>query len=214
MINRRACINAIAALAISSSQAKAWFKHGTALSVFNRNTVAPGDSIANGYLAGVKYSDIVASFFGTTNLPFGHNGYGWQDLINISSEVDAVITSGNPQTLIMEGGTNDLAAGNNITATINLAISYNQSRIAAGWTNRRYILPVLSCSQYTKANQDSYNALLRSNAASQGWIVVPTDQDANLGATGAYANTTWFVDGTHPTAAGQNLIAQYIEGAM
>jgi lysophospholipase L1-like esterase len=65
------------------------------------------------------------------------------------------------------------------------------------------------------ADKQAYNGLILAGARAAGAdFIVDAAANPSLGADGAYANTTWFqADGTHPTQAGQQLIANAYSNA-
>ncbi len=63
--------------------------------------------------------------------------------------------------------------------------------------------------------KNAYNTLIRNGARAAGAdFLVDAAASPSLGADGAYSNQTWFqADGTHPTQAGQQLIANIYSNA-
>jgi hypothetical protein len=62
---------------------------------------------------------------------------------------------------------------------------------------------------------DSYNTWLRANWASIGCTgLADPAANTNLGADGAYASTTYFQDGIHPTTTGQQIYALAFQTAI
>lgn len=60
----------------------------------------------------------------------------------------------------------------------------------------------------------AYNTLLRANYQSLGITLCDIAQDARMGAPGAQANTTYFVDATHPTDLGRQILGEYYAAAI
>ena len=100
--------------------------------------------------------------------------------------------------------------------------AYCQARRAAGFAEI-FLGTLVSSTGNAVANFDTayaqpFNALIKGAgwAAANGvTAIVDFAADANLGATGAAANTDYFnVDGVHPATAGEILMAEIFEAAL
>lgn len=119
-------------------------------------------------------------------------------------------TNGGPSLAINAGATNDLQSYTAATV-VKTAASFAQSLQAAGCTP--FVTTILSRTGNSSvsgtptndAQKDSYNALLAAQWKSLGYKgLIDWGADPNLGADGAYANSTYFLgDGTHNTATGE-----------
>jgi hypothetical protein len=119
-------------------------------------------------------------------------------------------TNNGPSVAINAGATNDLQTytASNVVKT---AASLAQSLQAAGCTP--FVTTILSRvgnsnvagTPTNDAQKNSYDALLAAQWKSLGYKgLIDWGADPNLGADGAYANTTYFLaDGTHNTATGE-----------
>jgi hypothetical protein len=110
-----------------------------------------------------------------------------------------------PRKIIFHGNavTNDMALG-----LITPAAAYTMLQRAIVLDrkvmNPSYIIVGTQFSRNTQdANRDTWNASVRGGSADSGYRVCDIAANPLLGADGAYANTTYFGDGIHPTAAGQ-----------
>lgn len=124
--------------------------------------------------------------------------------------------SGLPNWLIVFAGTNGITLNANSAATEYAAFqTYIAARVAAGWPAAKIIvctmLPRTGVSETTRTN---YNASLVGDSGGVGYKLARLDLDASIGAAGQDTNLTWFLDGTHPTDAGQAIIASLIYAQM
>lgn len=130
-------------------------------------------------------------------------------------------TNNGPSLAINAGATNDLQSYAAATV-IKTAASLAQSLQAAGCTP--FVTSILSRTGTSSATgtptndaqKDSYNALLAAQWKSLGYKgLIDWGADPNLGADGAYSNTTYFQgDGTHTTATGQARQAAIASNAL
>lgn len=108
-------------------------------------------------------------------------------------------------------GTNDLADGDAVSQTYGYYESVCKQLRNAGYK-------VIATTTISRASievpvnlKDQYNLLIRSNWSDFADILADIAGDALLGADGAYANTTYFFDGVHPTQAGNDLISAMVQ---
>jgi lysophospholipase L1-like esterase len=196
--------------------------------------VAHGDSITAGIttcnpvsLPGTcpsAYPNQLAILLGASSINYGDPGAGINCcmgsidgqtmLVSAPSQVDAYASNPGAR-LIVFGGTNDIYTVGNPTATYTYFQSYISARLSAGWpANHIIVLEMISRTGYGAGNEDPFrapwNSLLQSGATTYGYQEIPLASDSFMGATGAWANTTYFLDGTHPTPLGQQIIANDI----
>jgi hypothetical protein len=110
------------------------------------------------------------------------------------------------------GATNGMATvGESVADALNDAISWSRKARAQGWKTVYSTMISRGCTGTGQSSTNDvlaqqFNALLMANGDEFDWIANPAAYPY-LGATGAYANTTYFnADagcGTHPTNAGQ-----------
>lgn len=130
-------------------------------------------------------------------------------------------TNNGPSLAINAGATNDLQSSTAATV-IKTAAAMAQSLQAAGCTP--FVTTILSRTGTSSATgtptndaqKDSYNALLAAQWKSMGYKgLIDWGADPNLGADGAYANTTYFLaDATHNTATGEARKAAIASNAL
>jgi lysophospholipase L1-like esterase len=188
----------------------------------NKNIVAVGDSITNGFETTTPYPGLVAGHFGTTSVVKAHDGSGWVhdggtgSIPANSSEVDAVVTVP-PQTLILFAGTNDFAFDNADPTTIfNDMMTYRAGRVSAGFNASKIIIAtMLPRGSFIESLRTSYNSLIVSNASTYGYAVARLDLDPNIGPLGSETNLTYYnSDQVHPNNAGHSIIAGIFEAVM
>lgn len=113
-------------------------------------------------------------------------------------------------TLVVWAGINDLAGGATGADTYAVLAAYCTARKAEGWQ----IILLTAISNVNDVTglpgfvteRLTLNALLRSNWATFVDYLLDGTLDSRLGATGAYADTTYFIDGVHLTSVGQAII--------
>lgn len=130
-------------------------------------------------------------------------------------------TNNGPSIAINFGATNDLQTFTAATV-IKTAAAMAQSLQAAGCVP--FVATILSRTGNSNATgtptndaqKDSYDALLAAQWKSMGYKgLIDFGADPNLGADGAYANTTYFLaDGTHNTATGEARKAAIASNAL
>lgn len=110
-------------------------------------------------------------------------------------------------------GTNDLGTFGADSCYTHL-MTYANARISAGF--KVVISTVLSRTPSGvragyETSRDSLNTLLVNTTETNSLKIVNFGQDANLGATLAYLNGTYFSDGIHTTPTGSKLCASYVK---
>jgi lysophospholipase L1-like esterase len=224
---RRLLIVAVALISfMSEGQA---FTRGGLVVAQCLNFVADGDSITFGVGTNtVPYATTIASALGVTGSNQGIVGAGWNynfgggSLIGTApAAVDPLLSSlscGSLKPILIGfAGTNDLntTRGNNTPAQAYAFFqTWFNARIAAGWPAQNIFVPTMisiTSADVSDANRVAYNDLLIAGATSQGYTIVPTGADANLGCNGCFSNSTYFQsDGIHPTNTGAAIIANLI----
>jgi lysophospholipase L1-like esterase len=114
--------------------------------------------------------------------------------------------------LIIFAGTNDIYVNGNPTRTYTYFQAYITARQSAGWPANHIIVPEMISRNGDSIYRAPWNALLVSGAATYGYQEVPLSSDTLIGQDGDSSNTTYFLDGIHPTDAGQLIIANDIVG--
>lgn len=129
--------------------------------------------------------------------------------------VDATIKAGRNNILFVLVGTNDLANTGTAAALETAWASYMTARRTAGW-NKIIACTLTSTNDATKQPKiDTFNTWLHANYATYADALSDFAADANLGCgTTCGANTTYFSDGLHPTAAGQAIMAPIAKTAI
>jgi len=93
--------------------------------------------------------------------------------------------------------------------------TYLNARISAGWTAGNICVGTMLPRQGQKeSDRSTYNGLIRSNAAGMGYKVCDFAADTRIGDAGDENNTTYYSDTIHPTAAGQQILADIIKSAI
>lgn len=114
-------------------------------------------------------------------------------------------------------GANDFLLGFTTTQCYSNLLSWVALAKADGF-NVLVITPISHIGTINGVTGDDYVADLAgkiiAGAAANGYTVVNAHGNANLGGVGAYANTTYFSDGIHPTQAGQDILASLFEAAI
>ena len=120
--------------------------------------------------------------------------------------------------LILFAGTNgmNLALGNHSAQTEYANFEeYIAARRTAGWPmNRVIVCTMLPRGAGEEAARAAYNPMLVAGATQYKYRLARFDLDANMGQAGQNSNTTYYLDGTHPTNAGQTILAGIIYQTM
>jgi len=89
---------------------------------------------------------------------------------------------------------------------------YCKNRRRAGW---KVIVSTMISAVDNDANKNTYNGYIRTNWPTFADGLADIAAEANLGADGAYANTTYFnADGIHLTDTGTQLVAPIVQAAI
>lgn len=139
-------------------------------------------------------------------------------ITDATGQIDPLQTAGIPNWLIVFAGTNGMNAslGNHSAATEYANFkTYIAARIAAGWTsNRIVVVTMLPRVGFTDATRQAFNASLVGDDGGYGYRLARVDQNSTIGDAADAADTNYYYDGTHPTVAGQAIIADVIYHAM
>lgn len=172
----------------------------------NNILVCDGDSITEGF-EGTPYTSLLPF---PTNWTIINNGIGGATLSDMRADaptnVDVHYDPAVQNIVIIWGGTNDFAAtGSTVAEVYAILQGYCADRHAVGWKvivttmlSRTSTNPVGG--ETLDTDKNAYNALIRANWPSFADGISDVAANANLGADGSYANTTYFVDGIHPTS--------------
>ena len=137
-------------------------------------------------------------------------------ILDAPAEVDAVLSNGKINKLVVWAGTNGLKLQANTPATeLGYATTYVDDRIAAGWTpDNITLVTMLPRETYNEANRGTFNAGLVSLASTKGCRLAAVHSNALIGLAGQQNNATYFSDTIHLTDLGQRIAAGIIEGVM
>lgn len=193
---------------------------------FNKFLVIDGDSISVPYLltAAQSYFYIAAQ---TTSpiLPFRTVALSGATCPNRTSAIPTSIQPlsvlGTKRALVIYCGTNDIGLSN---ATITAAQVYSNMQAyvtaarAAGYTKIAIatLLPFAEGTAGCAGNnpvRDSVNTMLRSSPAGAD-VLIDWAADATIGPDAVCGNTTYYSDGTHPTALTDSIMATYLEAQL
>lgn len=170
-----------------------------------------GDSITAGVGPATPYPNLVTTVDTFTKINYGSGGQKASTMRSRApQELYPLISSAAARNVVViMGGTNDLNGG--ATASAVLADIATLSRGL-----REQGFQTLVVGQLSRINIDSsisaLNTLLQKNWKSfADYYVLP---DPLLTGTGAYANATYFQDGTHPTTAGNTILAANVSTAI
>lgn len=183
-------------------------QRGITLASAPKIVVFDGDSISvnPGSTANFPYVAITSLAAPVPGRSFAVVGSAISDLVSRAASVDALYSASRTKNvLFVLIGRNDLPALGTSTWYANLK-TYCAARKAAGWT---VVIGTLLPSTATGFNalRNTANSLIIAEPLGTYWdAVCRFDQVANMGADGDAANTTYYADGTHPTAAGAALL--------
>jgi len=199
-------------------------------SPFDRNMVCVGDSITVGVGATVPYPTLIAAALSITASNQGVSSAGWaQDpgggslTARAPTTVDPLLASlaiqGQPPTLVLFAGTNDIALGGLTGAqTFTLFQTYAYARQTFGWSFGSFVVATMLPRQdATEGNRSAYNNALVSWCSANNVACARLDLDSNIGVAGAYNNATYYQQpqpNPHPTNAGLRIIANLVCGAV
>ena len=123
-------------------------------------------------------------------------------LANETADVLSKRVAGKPFIVSILGGTNDCVTGKPNSTSIANLLSYAANVHGVGGKINVLTLPSL---ENFETCREGLNTLIVSNAASFD-ALTRIDLNANVGADGAWANTTYFSDGRHWTSLAVNTI--------
>ncbi len=187
---------------------------GVQLAPRNLSSTSPlvfdGDSITAGAGA-TPFSNSVSPSDSFTKFNLGASGMYMRWLQSLAQSVDNLYAPLAAQNVVVIfAGSNDLSG--NAATVHNYLSAYCRERRKLGW---KVVVLTMISRNGKDADKNAYNALIRQNWRSYADELADIAEDPNLGADGAYANSTYFqADGVHPTNAGQSLIAQYVQAAV
>lgn len=172
--------------------------------------VCEGDSITAGigsypYPSGLRFR----TTWGVSNVAV--NGSDVQGCIDRApTTTDPLFPGAGQQAVIIWAGTN--TGGLTAAQTWSKLSDYAAARKVVGW---KVIVVTMLSRMAEDAYKNSLNALIRANWAGTfdglfDIAVIPV-----LGADGAYANTTYFIDGIHPTvSAEQTVVVPFMQAGV
>ncbi|WP_035347238.1 GDSL-type esterase/lipase family protein [Edaphobacter aggregans] len=185
---------------------------------------AIGDSITFGQGASSPWPSLLTltnqPTYTTTN--WGISGIQMQEINGSESNRVGMrcLSNYGPSVAVVFAGTNDLTGGSSTTTTFSALVGEIQTLKQAGC--KVFVGTMLSrigldpSGATVDSDKNTYDTLILGRARQVGADGI-IDFAANplLGADGAYANTTYFnTDGTHPTTAGQQLLANAASNAL
>jgi hypothetical protein len=206
---------------------------------YNVYIAADGDSITLGAdTPDVPYLTDLAALIATssvsvTTLNNGVSGISWSytwpstsppnpnTMIQAAPTVidpSLALTGYKDKWLILFAGTNgmNLGLGNHSAQTEYANFEqYVFARRRAGWDmSHTVVATMLPRGSGEEAVRTAYNALLVAGAASYKYRLARFDLDPTIGQANQNANTTYYLDGTHPTNLGQTILAGILYTAM
>jgi hypothetical protein len=145
---------------------------------------------------------------------FGINGSVTPDLVNRETADNGLLT---PKlqfsVLSVLIGHNDLVLGGSVAALETAITSYCQAMQAAGWLVVVSTLLPSTASGFN-ALRNTFNTWLRANYTNFANALADPASDATIGTDAAASNTTYYVDGTHPTTAAGPFLYPYFSNAI
>lgn len=209
----------IAALAVYSrdltaaeiSQIQAYFisKYLRARLIFVGDSIVVGTSAAssNGFSAHTWLSKSVSS----VNL-----GVGGTTVVQMVAKAAYETANWKSQntlnTVVIMGGTNDLASSGTGAATYAALVRLIKVWQSAGF---RVVVVTMLPRTGTDVERAAYNALIRSGAITHNYTVADAGGDALMGQNGQNTDTTYYnVDAVHPNDTGHTRIANYVIAAI
>jgi len=142
---------------------------------------------------------------------FAVSGSTMTDLNSRAASVDATYVSGAKNILFVGDGRNDMSTGLATTFVADLK-AYCLARKAVGWkVVVATVLPSTLLGFNTKRN--AANVLIVADTSFYD-ALARFDLDATMGPDAAASNTTYYSDGTHPTAAGHVILAPIAKAAI
>lgn len=183
-----------------------------------RRIVCDGDSITAGYFATnvLTFPYQLQQLEGDKSRVFNsaHHGYKIGDCINNAANfVSPIYVSGLTNYCVLMIGINDLVSGSgNDGPTIYASMgTYLSARTATGFKSIiQTVLPFAGATVAQESNRVVLNSLILGNT-SNWFAVVDPASDSHMTNP---ANTTYYLDGKHPTAAGFGVMASILNAAL
>lgn len=199
--------------AIGSSILTAKYLHGAD----TRLVVYEGDSITSGSVTGfVAYPATVTSHFAPA-LTWSNNavsGSTVATMVSRGAAVDALF-AGNPgpNVLSILIGVNNASGGFNASQFIAALKPYCQTRKSNTPGLKIMIIPLTACAS-VEATRDAYNVAINADPSFYD-LSMSIVGDTHIWQDGNSANTTYFVDGVHPTVLSQTtIIPPFVEAGL
>jgi lysophospholipase L1-like esterase len=183
------------------------------------NLASEGDSITDPTHAGQpNYAVLMDEEFavdGPTNI-FAITGSTITTLTSRQAVDNRQLVSGVTNILTVLIGRNDMGSDDlneSASTFISNLSTYCQTMQTAGW---KVVIATVLPSTLAGFNsvRDVANTLIRSGYTAYASALADIASDPTMGPDSAAANTTYYIDGTHPTSTGQALLAPYFEAAV
>ena len=167
----------------------------------------------------VSYSDNPAASL-TYKASTRENPFSSASVSHVTDDVLHLVPSGKQGVLHVLIGINDIAymqtpagisAGLTIATIFSNLKTYCNARRTAGWN--KIVVGTLTSSNLGESQRESLNTLIRGDSSFYD-ALADYAADSRIGADGAYASTTYFLDGTHPTTTGQQIMAGIATAAI
>lgn len=148
----------------------------------------------------------------------GVGGRKCQDVIdNAATEVDTHYQAIAPLNIAsLECGVNDYGVGAGQTTdpavTYAKMLTWVSARKAVGW--QVIVFTMESNSAVLESFRTTLNSSITGGAVANGYTVADVGSDSIMGCNGCYSNTTYFLDGIHPTVAGNLIYSGYLATAL
>jgi lysophospholipase L1-like esterase len=194
----------------------------------NRTIVAVGDSLTYGTgvdMGTQSWTAQIADAYGLTNVYVHNDGVAGSQLdamdTRAATGIDILPYTGVPTTLVIWGGTNDIAVGGQSASnTYNRLRTFIQNRKATGLYRKIVVVTAIPrADTSTTTNMFAYNTLIRNNwttlQADGADALVDLNTLAEFNADGDYNNTTYYnADKVHLTSTGYGVVATAIKAAI
>lgn len=207
-------LNSTEAGQILDTWAPAVYGSGAAAGTPTGRAVFDGDSITLGF--GATKARNWPYFLNPTSGWLGYDyaitGETWANIIARQALTNTFANSTN--WLFINGGTNDLGAGQTGAQIIANFQTYMTAAAAAGFTKPHMMATTLSTTNLGAGGiaRNEYNTWLRANYATYAGFLFDIQLDTDLGtdSAGTKNNATYWIDGAHYTDAGYVLYAQKV----
>lgn len=183
------------------------------------NLVAEGDSITQG--AGLSESNLYPVKFTTAKAPalWGYTNVAVGGSTIAGAVSRSVITDSCFDSRVSDNwltamlGHNDLAGGATVGNTYSALVAFCQARRATGW--KVGVCTVLPSTKVGfNPNRSALNLLILANWPTFADALIDTAADPLIGPDAAASDPTYYLDGTHLTAAGQTRYATVVTAAL